>query len=78
MIEVRVDRRGIVRGQEVQQDPSIRASCGLCGRVADVVASVSDETCACKDCLRERLEAMTVGSYLLAPSEGLPWGKLTS
>ena len=47
----------------------------------DAVASVTPagtEIFACKSCLRQRLEAMTVGAYLLKPRKALPWGKLTS
>jgi hypothetical protein len=78
MIEVRIDGRGTVRGSEVRQDAEVHAVCGLCGQGCSAVASVGTDLFACKDCLRERLEAMTLGAYLVSTPERLPWGKLTS
>ena len=50
-----------------------------------MVASVTPQAAgpfACKDCLRQRLEAMTVASWMMREAErgqvgGLPWGKVS-
>ncbi len=80
-IEVRIARRGRVRDGAATRDGAQAARCDLCGNEADAVASVSAEgggPFACKACLRGRLEAMTVGSWLLRDDEGgLPWGKVS-
>lgn len=82
-IEVRVHERGSVRDGSATPAPSTQASCDLCGSVVDVVVSVSragSEPFACKGCLRERLEAITLGAWLLrseGEKGGLPWGKIS-
>lgn len=92
-IEVRIGGRGSVRDGEPTLDTTQLSRCDLCGQQADAVASTSASGAApfaCKACLRVRLEAMTVGAYLLreqAPAEagpasagvkgGLPWGKVS-
>lgn len=81
-IEVRVHGRGKVREGNRVVDPQVKAECDLCGAVTDVVVSTTREgepPFACKDCLRHRLEAITIAMYELkddAPS-GLPWGKIS-
>ena len=81
-VEVRIAQRGFVRDGAPTRDGAQAARCDLCGQEADAVASVSAEgghPFACKACLRGRLEAMTVGSWLLreAGDAGLPWGKVS-
>lgn len=81
-IEVRIARRGLVRDGAATRDEAQAARCDFCSQDVDAVASVStgDEgPFACKACLRGRLEAMTVGAWLLRdPGEGsLPWGKVS-
>lgn len=81
-IEVRIGGRGSVRDGTVTRDTKQTASCDLCGGDADAVASTTKDGSgpfACKSCLRQRLEAMTVGTYLLRDPEdpGLPWGKVS-
>ncbi|MBK6519460.1 MAG: hypothetical protein IPM79_35750 [Polyangiaceae bacterium] len=80
-IEVRIGGRGRVKDGAATDDASERAVCDLCGAEGDAVASTSSEgggPFACKACLRVRLEAMTVGSYLLkGPESRLPWGKVS-
>ncbi len=82
-IEVRVHERGSVRDGSAVSAPATVARCDLCGSVTDVVVSVTPGGSApfsCKACLRERLEAITLGSWLLRdPSDksGLPWGKIS-
>lgn len=77
MIQVRIAGKGNVNGTEVAPDPTATAHCDLCDTDVDAVASVGTAF-GCKSCLRERLEAMTVGAYQLTASAGLPWGKVTS
>ena len=85
-IEVRIQNRGRVRNEAATRDPSQVAHCDLCGLDVDAVASTSaqsssagGETFACKSCLRGRLEAMTVATWVLkeAGDAGLPWGKVS-
>ncbi|MEZ4321006.1 MAG: hypothetical protein R3F61_26240 [Myxococcota bacterium] len=78
MIEVRVAGQGRVVGDAVTLDTAQEARCGLCDTETDSVASVAPGVFACKSCLRERLEAMTLGAWMVRPKESLPWGKLTS
>ncbi|HMR10987.1 MAG TPA: hypothetical protein PKA88_34650 [Polyangiaceae bacterium] len=79
---VRVRGRGVVIGGVPAEDDSVTAACDLCGSEADATASVAlsgEAPFACKNCLRARLEAMTVSLYLFsspAPG-GLPWGKIS-
>jgi len=80
-IEVHVTGLGEVRNEVPAPDDTTVAHCSFCDRDVDAVASVTPAGTgifACKDCLRIRLEAMTVGAYLLKPKKALPWGKLTS
>jgi len=81
-IEVRVGGRGRVRDGEPSLDDTTSARCDLCGEEKDVVVSVTadaDGPFGCKDCLRSRLEATTVASWLLRDpgDRGLPWGKIS-
>jgi len=82
-IEVRVHQRGTVRDGNPQPEPGIDARCDLCGSEADATASMNVDggaPFACKSCLRERLEAMTLGTWLLrdvSEKGGLPWGKIS-
>jgi hypothetical protein len=84
-IEVRIAKRGRVRDGVATEDAAQVAHCELCNADVDVVASTSQEGSspyACKACLRGRLEAMTLGSWLLrdpaAPAQGgVPWGKVS-
>ncbi len=81
-IVVRVGGRGSVWDGTATEDDSTESRCDVCQRNVDVTASVtSDGTApfACKDCLRQRLEAMTLASWqLTAPNRnGLPWGKIS-
>lgn len=78
-IDVRVHARGTLHGDQPSEDPSTTARCDLCGSEADAVASVSAGSFACKICLRERLESITVGLFMFkgSPGKGLPWGKIS-
>ena len=81
IIEVRVAGRGNVRGGVKTSDPKTRAVCDLCNTEADAVVSTNMDATppfACKDCLRARLEAMTVAAWeLKSAAAGLPWGKVS-
>jgi hypothetical protein len=78
-IEVRVKGRGVVRGDDATSVADTDTTCSTCGQSADTVASIGDGF-ACAGCLRQRLDAISVGRYRLRDSSkpGLPWGKLTS
>lgn len=91
-IEVRIAGRGSVKEGKATADATQTAKCDLCGADTDAVASTSASggasgggasgggPFACKGCLRGRLEAMTVGTWLLREAgddAGLPWGKVS-
>ncbi len=71
-----------MRDRESKRDESTKARCDLCDQSVDVVVSVTPDPrgpFACKACLRQRLEAITVASWELRdPNDrGLPWGKIS-
>ena len=79
-IEVRIAGRGVVAGDEVTEDTGVEVTCALCGGAAEAVASVGGaSTFACADCLRARLEAMSIARFRLREpgASGLPWGKVS-
>jgi len=82
-IEVRIAGRGLVKEGKATADANQIAKCDLCGAESDAVAATSageGAPFACKSCLRGRLEAMTVGTWLLREAGddgGLPWGKVS-
>ena len=81
-VEVRIAGKGSVRDEVPTGNASQAAHCDLCGEDSDAVASTTaagEGPFACKACLRKRLEAMTLGAWLLkSPTEGgLPWGKVS-
>ena len=81
-IEVRVAGRGVVCGDSVVADATVVAPCSMCGRDAEAVVSLADKDggramFACPNCIRSRLDALSVGRYRLRdPGTGLPWGKV--
>lgn len=84
-IEVRIAGRGVVRDGQKTAELATRAHCDLCATDVDAVASVTAAAggpFACKECLRQRLEAMTVATWMMREPEraaagGLPWGKVS-
>jgi hypothetical protein len=80
-LEVRIAGKGSVRNEAPTANPNQVAHCDLCGADSDAVASTNEDASqfACKACLRGRLEAMTLGAWLLkSPTEsGIPWGKVS-
>ncbi len=81
-IEVHIAKRGTVRDATVTPSTTQSAHCDLCEREVDAVASTTTQggaPFACKNCLRQRLEAMTVGAWQLrdANDTALPWGKVS-
>jgi hypothetical protein len=79
-IEVRIAGRGSAQDGAARRDAAQIAHCDLCANDVDAVASVTASgPYACKSCLRIRLEAMTVGTWLLREGSeaGLPWGKVS-
>ena len=77
-IEVRIAGKGVVRGEEIESNEATVARCHLCGEDCDLVASLTAEVDACRDCLRARLDASSVAAWRLRePSKaGLPWGSI--
>ena len=81
-ISVRIAGKGTITDGAPAADPGMSSRCDLCHLDVDAVASVGigvDALYACKECLRQRLEAITVASWVMrdpAPS-GLPWGKVS-
>jgi len=85
-IEVKVAGVGVVVGDEARLDAGTAARCDVCSADVGMVASVpgaGGAIDACPDCLRGRLDAMSVARWRLQQQSGeaggrLPWGKLTS
>jgi hypothetical protein len=79
IIAVKVDARGEVRDGKKTIEAGTVARCDLCEEIVDAVASVGSNAYACKVCLRQRLEAITVALYELREpgTSGLPWGKVS-
>ncbi len=82
VIEVRVAGRGSVRDGLKTEDATMAARCDLCGGQSDAVVSTGGGGApfACKSCLRARLEAITVATWVLRREPaggGLPWGKIS-
>ncbi len=76
-IDVRVKGQGSVTGDAVIVDTAIDTICSACGGSAEAVAELKSHY-VCAECLRLRLEAISVARYQLRGSSKLPWGKLTS
>lgn len=77
-IDVRVSRGGSIVGGVVEVDSALIARCSLCASEVEAVASLGGESFACAQCLRERLDAMSVARFRLKESRGsIPWGKVT-
>jgi hypothetical protein len=95
-LEVRIAGRGVVKDGQRVADPGTRAHCDLCQSDVEVAAQVTPDgrpggdglsaaaahSFACKDCLRQRLEAMTVAAWVMREPDrsqagGLPWGKVS-
>lgn len=77
-IDVQVTGGGTISNGELKIDSSTHARCGLCARDVEATAAIA-ETTACAQCLRERLDAMSVARFRLRESRtsSLPWGKVT-
>ena len=79
-IEVKVAGRGVVRGDSATADADTKALCSICNLESDVVVSVPANGASvdvCTQCLRTRLDAMSVARYRLrGPATGIPWGKV--
>lgn len=77
-IDVQVTGGGSIRNGELKIDSSAHARCGLCARDVEAAAAIAG-TFACANCLRERLDAMSVARFRLRESRtsSLPWGKVT-
>lgn len=77
-IDVHVTGGGTISGGELKIDASTHARCGLCAREVEATAAIADKF-ACAQCLRERLDAMSVARFRLRESRtsSLPWGKVT-
>lgn len=84
-IDVEITGCGRVRGEDVQADPSVVARCSLCGSQVEAAVSISvppaagTSALACANCLRARLDALSVGRFRLREPQtsGIPWGKIS-
>ena len=78
-IDVQVTRGGRIQGGEVVTDAQMVAHCALCKREVEAAALLADTRYACANCLRERLDALSVARFRLreSGSSSLPWGKVT-
>jgi hypothetical protein len=85
-IDVEITGCGRVRGDDVQADASVVARCSLCDAKVEAAASIvagaatpgGASVLACANCLRARLDALSVARFRLGvPSTGIPWGKIS-
>jgi hypothetical protein len=82
-IDVEITGCGRVRGEDVQADPSVVARCSLCGAQVEAAVSIAvaagPSVLACANCLRARLDALSVGRFRLREPQtsGIPWGKIS-
>lgn len=77
-IDVQVTGGGTISNGELRTDASAVAHCTLCARKVEAAATLGDGATACAQCLRERLDALSVARFRLGSSSGsLPWGKVT-
>jgi hypothetical protein len=76
-IDVRVTGGGTITNGELKIDSATDARCGLCARDVEATAAIA-ATFVCAQCLRERLDAMSVARFRLREwTSSLPWGKVT-
>jgi hypothetical protein len=84
-IDVEITGCGRVRGDDIESDPSVVARCSLCRGQVEAAASIAispaagPSALACADCLRARLDALSVGRFRLCDPQpgGIPWGKIS-
>jgi hypothetical protein len=76
-IDVRVSHGGSIVGGVVEVDAALIVRCSLCESEVEAVASLQSGTYACAQCLRERLDAMSVARFRLKTGGSIPWGKVT-
>jgi hypothetical protein len=78
-IDVHVSKGGSIVQGEVRTDPTLVARCSLCKTEVEAAAALADGAYACANCLRERLDALSVARFRLRESRSgsLPWGKVT-
>jgi hypothetical protein len=87
-IDVEITGCGRVHGEDVQVDPSVAARCSLCGKQVEAAVSIAvgeaprdagSSVLACANCLRARLDALSVGRFRLREPQtsGIPWGKIS-
>ena len=76
-IVVKIRDQGQVAGEQVTADTDVDTTCSGCGQSAEAVASVGGAS-VCADCMRARLDAISVARYQLRGGSALPWGKVTS
>ena len=77
-IDVHVSQGGMIVSGAVRPDPKLVARCTLCARNVESAAALGAGAFACGDCLRARLDALSVARFRLRESgSGTPWGKVT-
>jgi hypothetical protein len=78
-IDVHVTGGGTIIGGELRPDGQVVATCSLCSGKVDASAALASGAFACANCLRERLDALSVARFRLRESRSgaLPWGKVT-
>ena len=79
MIDVHVSKAGRIQNGELTTDTSMVAKCTLCNKDVEAAAALDKTQYACANCLRERLDALSVARFRLteSSSRSLPWGKVT-
>ena len=78
-IDVHVSGGGSIVGGELTQDAATVARCSICAREVEASAAIGENRFACANCLRERLDALSVARFRLHETrKSIPWGKVTS
>lgn len=79
MIDVHVSKAGRIQNGQLTADPGVIAKCTLCNANVDATAALGALGHACANCLRERLDALSVARFRLTEGSprSSPWGKVT-
>lgn len=79
-IDVQVTGGGKVTNGAVSIDPTTKATCSLCSKSVESSVTIGAGGTACAQCLRDRLDALSVARFRLQDTTGprsIPWGKVT-
>ena len=78
-IDVQVTGGGSILDGSLRNDTTVVATCSLCEAKVEAAARLTQDAYACGNCLRARLDALSVARFRLGDTRAsvLPWGKVT-